>query len=302
MKQGSRSAQRLFQPIMGLAQRFALISLVIVSISMMAIGKIDVLMMDNFRAQVTDAVVPILSALSRPADTISKTISQVRELSQLHAENLRLRKNNLRLLQWQTVARNMEAENKNLRELLNFNPGPEPSFITARIIADSGGAFAHSVILNAGARDGVKKGQTGMTGYGLVGRVAGVGRRSARLLLITDINSRIPDLVGTDRNRAILAGNNSKWPKLIHLLSIQSAKIGDHVVTSGHGGVISPGLPVGVITQVDENGIIVRPFVQRNRLENIRLLDFGLDGILKGSLPEVGQGHSKGGLTGHIRQ
>jgi rod shape-determining protein MreC len=302
MKQGPRSAQRLFQPIRGLAQRFAFISLVIVAISMMVIGKIDVLMMVNFRAQITDIVAPILSALSRPADTISSSISYIRELSQLHEDNLRLRKNNTRLLQWEAAARNLEAENKNLRELLNFKPGPEPSFITTRVIADSGGAFAHSVILNAGTRDGVSKGQTGMTGHGLAGRVAGVGSRSARLLLITDINSRIPVLVGIDRNRAILAGNNSKWPKLVHLSSIQNIKIGDRVVTSGHGGVISPGLPVGIITQVDQDKIIMRPFVQRNRLENIRLLDFGLDGILKGSSPEVGKGHSRGGLAGQIRQ
>lgn len=302
MKLGSRSAQRLFQPLRGLSQRFAFISLVIIAISMMVLGKVDGLMMDDFRAHVTDAVAPILDALSRPADTISNTISQVRDLSQLHEENARLRRNNSRLLQWQSVAHSLEAENKNLRELLNYKPGPEPSFITARIIADSGGPFAHSLIINAGARDGVNKGQTGMTGNGLVGRIAGVGSRSARLLLITDINSRIPVLVGIDRVRAILAGNNSDRPKLVHLLPIENVNTGDRVVTSGHGGAISPGLPVGVVTEVNKNGIMVSPFAQRNRLENIRLLDFGLDGIIKGSSPELSQRNSKEGRAGQLKQ
>lgn len=285
MKQGPRSAHRLFQPIRGLAQRFAYISLVVLAIGLMVLGKIDVLMMDSFRAQVTDAVAPVLDALSRPAESLSRAVVQVRELANLRKENARLRENDARLVQWQAAARNLEAENKILHDLLNFKPGPDPSFITARIIADTGGAFAHSLIIYAGARDGVLKGQAAMTGQGLVGRVAGVGNRSARLLLITDLNSRIPVLVGDSRTRAILAGNNSDRPKLVHLPSGESVNIGDRVVTSGHGGALSPGLPVGIVTMVDENGIVVRPFVRRNRLEYIRLLDFGLKGILRGPLP-----------------
>jgi rod shape-determining protein MreC len=278
-----------------LARRFAYISLVVSAIGLMVLGKIDVLMMDSFRAQVTDAVAPVLDALSRPAVTLSRAVEQVRELAHLRVENARLRENGARMVRWQAAARNLEAENKILRDLLNFKPGPEPSFITARIIADTGSAFAHSLIINAGARDGVLKGQAAMTGHGLVGRVAGAGTRSARLLLITDLNSRIPVLVGDGRTRAIMAGNNSDQPKLMHLPSGESVNVGDRVVTSGHGGALSPGLPVGIVTMVDENGIVVRPFVLRNRLEYIRLLDFGLDSIVKGPSPRIGPAQSKGG-------
>ena len=298
MKRSSKSAHRLFQPIRGLSQRFAYISLVVSAVGLMVLGKIDVLMMDSFRAQVTDAVAPVLDALSRPAESFSRAVVQVRQLSHLREENARLRQNDARLMQWQTAARNLEAENKILRDLLNFKPGPDPSFITVRIIADTGGAFAHSLIINAGARDGVIKGQAAMTGHGLAGRVAGVGSRSARLLLITDLNSRIPVLVGDSRTRAILAGNNSDRLKLVHLPSGESVNPGDRVVTSGHGGALSPGLPVGIVTMADENGVVVRPFVLRPRLEYIRLLDFGLDGIVKGPLPQIGHRNSKGGRVG----
>ncbi|MBC8339449.1 MAG: rod shape-determining protein MreC [Rhodospirillales bacterium] len=281
MKRGP-GTQRLSQPIRGLASRFAYAGLVAVAIGLMVLGKIDVLMTDSFRAQVTDAVAPVLDALSRPAEAMNRAVDQVRELSQLRQENARLRDNQGRLLQWQTAARNLEAENKALRELLNFKTGPEPSFITARVIADTGGAFAHSLILNAGSREGVVRGQAAVTGLGLAGRVAGVGARSARILLVTDLNSRIPVVVGDTRTRAIMAGNNTNQPKLIHLPSGESVQIGDRVVTSGHGGALPPGLPVGQVTMVNENGIKVRPFVERTRLEFIRLLDFGLAGILEG--------------------
>jgi rod shape-determining protein MreC len=246
----------------------------------MFLGKADLILIDNLRAHVTDVVAPILEAVSRPADSIAKAVDQVRELTALHKENVRLRLNEARLLQWQAAARRLEAENKNLKSLLNFVPGPEPGFITARVIADAGGAFVHSLILNAGTRDGVAKGQAAMTGEGLVGRVAGVGSRSARILLITDFNSRIPVLVGPNRTRAILAGNNSDSPKLVHFPSGETVSAGDRIVTSGHGGALPPELPVGTVASVNDVGIGVLPFVQRNRLEYIRLLDFGQAGIL----------------------
>jgi rod shape-determining protein MreC len=301
VKQGPRSANRLFQPIGGLAHRFAYVSLVVAALGLMVIGKIDVPLMDSFRAKVTDAVAPLLDALSRPAVTVSRAMDHVRDLTRLRVENDRLRQNEARLLQWQAAARNLEAENKILRDLLNFRPGPEPSFITARVIADTGGAFAHSLILNAGSREGVRKGQAAVTGRGLVGRIAGVGTRSARILLITDLNSRIPVMVGANPTRAILAGNNSDRPKLVHLPSGETVAVGDRVVTSGHGGALPPGLAVGVVTQVNENGIRVQPFTRRTRLEYIRLLDFGLDGILKGPLPKSAPAGKKRGRPGNTK-
>ncbi len=287
MARGPRSVYRLAQPIRGLAQRFAYISMVAAAVGLMILGKVDVLLMDSIRAHVTDTVAPILDALSRPAESVAKAIEHVRQLSALSQENTLLRESQARLLQWQTAALRLEAENKNLRDLLNYVPGPEPSFITARVIADTGGAFAHSLILNAGVRDGAAKGQAAMTGDGLVGRGAGAGSRSARILLSTDLNSRIPVLVGTGRTRALLAGNNSDRPRLIHLPSGETVSAGDRIVTSGHGGAFPFGLPVGVVASVSDGGIGVEPYVERNRLEYVRLLDFGLGAIAKVPEPKV---------------
>ncbi len=300
MAQGPRSVYRLAQPIRGLAQRFAYISMVAAAVGLMILGKVDVILMDSIRAHVTDTVAPILDALSRPAESIARAVDHVRQLSALRQENTLLRESQARLLQWQTAALRLEAENKNLRDLLNYVPGPEPSFITARVIADTGGAFAHSLILNAGVRDGVAKGQAAMTGDGLVGRVAGAGSRSARILLITDLNSRIPVLVGTKRTRAILAGNNSDRPRLIHLPSGETVSAGDRIVTSGHGGAFPFGLPLGVVTSVSDGGIRVEPYVERNRLEYVRLLDFGLGAIPRA--PESKADAAVKAKAGHSRK
>jgi rod shape-determining protein MreC len=99
-------------------------------------------------------------------------------------------------------------------------------------------------------------------------------------LLISDLNSRIPVLIEATRTRAILAGNNSNRPRLIHLAPGATVSPGDRVVTSGHGGVFPVGLPVGLVDAVNEGGISVLPFVSRDRLEYVRVLDYGLKGII----------------------
>lgn len=278
---------RIAVPIKGLIQRFAYVGLVAAAFGLMLLGKADVLLVERIRTQVTDALAPILDVLSRPVATVSAVVDQVRELASLREENAGLREDKVRLLQWQTAARRLETENKALRALLSFVPGPEASYVTARVIGDTGGAFAHALVLNAGFRAGVRKGQAVVTGDGLVGRVAGVGTRSTRVILITDLNSHIPVLVERTRTRAILAGDNSEVLRLIRLPPGAEVSPGDRVVTSGHGGAFPPGLPVGVVATVSDAGIGVQPFVERSRLEYVRVVDFGLRGILQPLFPAI---------------
>ncbi len=280
MKEHSRFTRRVSAPIRSIAHRFAFLGLVIAAFALMLIGKADVAMMERFRAQVTDSVAPILDMMSRPVATANEVIAKVRVLTEIRQKNESLRQDKERLLQWQMVARKLEAENKALRAQLNYVPGPQASYVSARVIADTGGAFAHSLLLNIGAQPGVSKGQAVVTGDGLVGRITGVGDRSTRVLLITDLNSRIPVLIEATRTRGILAGNNTDRPRFIHLPPGATVSPGDRIVTSGHGGAFPVGLPVGLVDAINDGGISVQPFVSRDRLEYVRVLDYGLKGIL----------------------
>ena len=88
--------------------------------------------------------------------------------------------------------------------------------------------------------------------------------------------------------RAIMAGNNTGTPKLVHLSPGFSVAAGDRVVTSGHGGAFPQGLPVGVIASNDENGIAVQPYTDQERLQYVRILDYGLTGIIEMPPTETG--------------
>tara|TARA_B100000676_G_scaffold312651_1_gene387950 strand:+ start:1300 stop:2163 length:864 start_codon:yes stop_codon:yes gene_type:complete len=280
VKDHLRSTYRFSTPLSGLTQRFTFLGLVFFAFALLLLAKVDKAMMERVRVQVTDSVAPIIDAMSRPLALLNDAIVHLNALAQVHERNEKLQQDKDRLLQWQSVARMLQAENQALRAQLNYVPGPDASYISARVIADTGGAFAHSVLLNIGHQPGVEKGHAVVTGDGLIGRVEGVGSRATRVLLISDLNSRIPVLIEATRARAILAGNNSNRPRLIHLSPGVTVSPGDRIVTSGHGGVFPVGLPIGLVDAVNEEGISVLPFVPRDRLEYVRILDFGLEGII----------------------
>jgi rod shape-determining protein MreC len=249
----------------------------------MLIGKADPALYERTRMSIADIATPVIGAMSSPVSASAELIEESKHLLAAYDENKVLRDENERLRRWHAAAQGLQSENARLRGLLNFTPEAEATFITGRIIGDSGGAFLRSVLVDIGGRDSVRKGVAAVDGNGLVGRVAEVGQRSARVLLITDLNSRIPVLVGDNRERAILAGDNSDLAKLVYLPPERSIGAGDLVVTSGHGGAFPAGLPVGIVVSTSKAGgeLRVQPFLTPDRLEFVRLMDFGLTGVLQ---------------------
>lgn len=276
---------RLAAPLRVLAQRFTFLGLVALSVGLMVFGKAEAPLVERARMTVADALVPILDAASRPVATVAELVDRMNEVIDVHAENNRLREENERLLRWQSVAIKLEVENRSLRDVAKVAAEDAVSFVTARVVADAGGTFVRSVLVMAGTRDGVAKGQSAITADGLVGRVGEVGERSARVLLLTDLNSQVPVVIESSRERAILAGDNSDKPRLTHLAVTARPQIGDRLITSGHGGVFPPGLPVGVIVAVNDGVARIKPFVEFHRLDHVRLIDFGLSGTLPVGAP-----------------
>ena len=288
MKQHSGALGRL-ATLRQLAQRFTFLALAIASFGLMLLGKADTVLVERMRLAISDTVVPILDVMSRPAGTIADVVSGVRELATLRAENVRLREENANLMHWQTLARQLDNENRSLRGQLNFVPDPDPSFVTTRVVGDTGGAFVHSMLVNSGAREGIRKGQAVIAGEFLVGRIAEVGQRSARVLLLTDINSHIPVLIESSRAKAILTGDNTDRPKLNYLSANSNAAPGDRVVSSGHGGAFPPGVPIGVVSSVQDGIVRVEPFIHRYQLEYVTVVDYGLAGIMPSDPPSEGR-------------
>lgn len=276
MKQHSGAVGRL-GALKLLVHRFAFTAMVLAAFALMLMGKGDTVLVERLRTAISDALTPALDIASRPVSALAEVIDAFRELTALHSENARLREENQRLLRWQTMARRLDHDNEVLRGQLGAVADPALRFVTARVVADTGGAFVHSMLVAAGARDGARKGLAVLAGEALVGRVVGVGARSSRLLLLTDINSRIPVVTEESRSRAILSGDNSERPLLAYLGDGVVVSPGERVVTSGHGGAFPPGIPVGVVAAVAEGAVRVELFADRSRLEMVTIADYDLD-------------------------
>ncbi len=273
---------RTAQPLRTLAQRAIFLLCLAGALSLMVIGRSDPQTLERARIYVTDIAAPILDVMSRPFDAAEDLVAEGRDLISLREENARLRQEVARLQNWQAVARHLEIENGHLRDLMAYEPTEVSRHITGRVIG-VGGTFVRSILLDVGSTDGVRKGQAAMTGEGMIGRVAEVGRNSSRVLLLTDLNSRIPIMIEESQARAILAGDNTAFPRLIYGAANSDLEPGQRVVTSGDAGAFPPGLPIGIVANADENGVRVQPFTPEERPNLVRLLDFGLAGVLDDS-------------------
>ena len=253
--------------------RSSSIFFLVISAALLIISNFYPALVSQTRMKLADTTQPLLSAVSMPFHMVAEATGQVTGLADLRLENDRLIAENERLRQWYQAALQLQAENQSLQKLLNVKVDPMYSFVSARILADTGGVFAKSILINAGSNDGVKDGQAVLSGEGLMGRVLGVGKRTARILLLNDLNSRIPVLVENSGQRAILAGTNTDMPMLTKLPEGSEVQEGVRIVTSGHGGVFPPGLPVGKIVLDSDNVYRVQLFTDVETARFVRVVD-----------------------------
>jgi len=265
-------------------QRITFPLLVLASAMMIALGKSDQIGIEALRNRVMDAAAPTLEMVSLPAVLLDLAISRARDLIAVYQENAELAAENERLLVWQQAALRLASENAELRNLLKLAPEPAISYLTARIIASSGSVYVRNVIINAGRENGVVRGQAAITGDGLIGRVTEVGDRAARILLITDLNSRVPVIIEGSRRRAVLSGDNSDRPSLRNTEAGTAIRIGDRISTSGEGGIFPAGLPVGIVTAFEGELARVEPHAALSLVDYLRLVDYGRSDLLPGSL------------------
>lgn len=253
------------------------------ALALLALSVLRPAALEDWRGTVADRFAPVLEAVSYPFARLSEFVGGVTGMAALRAENMQLSRENARLREWYQTALMLQAENQSLKDLLRVKVDPRHSFISARVIADAGGSYVRSVLVGAGRDDGVGKGQAVLAGEGLVGRVVETGREAARVLLLTDYNSRVPVTVEGSRQRAILAGDNADAPVLLYLPPDSNPPDGARIVTSGIGGVFPAGLPVGVVASGPEGRRSVRLFADVSRIMHVRIVSIPEDpNLLRG--------------------
>lgn len=279
MERQTRPFSRLATPFRSWTRRFTVTVLFVLALLFMMVGKADLVIVERARTLIVDLSSPVLSAVTSAFDAAETGAERLGDIATVLEENEALKAENAELRVWRRRAVNLTAENRELRELARLRPDPSITFVSGRVIADRGGSFVRSVVLDIGSGHTVKPDQAVLSGRGFIGRTVEVGRWSSRVLLTTDLNSRIPVQIQPDGWRGVMAGDNTANPKVLYLAEIARYKAGDQVVTSGHGGVFPPGLPVGEIEppQAPDEPPRVKLFDTHDRLTFVRVLRFGDD-------------------------
>lgn len=253
--------------------------LILASFALMLVGKADTMIAEQARMAVADGLAPIYAALAAPLRHADDTIAEVAGLWTMRQENVRLRDENERLRRWQSIALSLDAENQRLKASLHWIPDPDASFVTARVVADAGGVYAKAVLLSIGPNHAIRKGEIAVDERGLVGRVTEVGARTARVLLITDMTSRIPVLLETSRVHAILVGTNGSRPRLMYWPEGVQPQEGERIVTSAEANAFPANLPIGTVHYSGNGTPEVEPAALLRKLEVVRIFDYGLNGV-----------------------
>lgn len=261
-------------------KQFAPVLFLIFSLALIGISVSQNPLLIKTRTVFIDAFVPIIDIMVTPVRWVQSGIHETKELFSVRERNKQLQMENYRLSGWKNIALKLAEDNAQLKKTLNYVPTHEANYLTARVLADNGGVFSKSLIVQAGSENGLEKGAVGMLPEGVLGRIVEVGHSTSRLLELTDYMSRIPVMVGEHRILCILTGDNTDFPKLISIPEGATIQVGDRVVTSGHAGIYPSGLAIGIVHSVGSEDVSVKPFANGNGLEFIRLVDFGLNDIL----------------------
>lgn len=217
----------------------------VMAAALVVLGRAQSSLFDRARTYFSDATAPFLESVRTPVNAIGHWIGGIDEIFVVYQENQQLKAENAQLRQWQNAALVLEQRVKRYQLLLNAVPDPSLAATTAHVIGRTNRPFLDTMILDAGKAQGLKPGEAVVDARGMIGRVYLVGHHTAWVVLLTDLSSRIPVSIEPGHIPAILSGDSSSSPSLELSKPGIVLRVGQAIVTSGDGGLLPPGLPVG---------------------------------------------------------
>lgn len=219
-------------------------------------------------------VAPAGGVLSAPVRWVGAVSDYIGGYFFAVSENRRLKAEIADLRAWRDEAIALKNVNSRYEAMMGLRTEPPLPMVMARAISDARGPFNRARLLDAGAGKGVRIGNPVMNEFGLTGRVSGVTRDVSRMVLLTDVASRVPVLIARTDARAVLVGDGGDNPRLDYVRGAGSLQPGDRVVTSGDGGGVPRGLPVGVVARGVDGAWRVKLYSDRGAIDYVRILLF----------------------------
>ena len=252
--------------------RLILSALIVLLLGLFLLWRIDSPRVERVRIELIDRVVPNFSWATSPLTGTINILRSARSYTRIYQKNKDLRRELQQMKAWKEAALQREQENARLLDLNKVRLDPKFTKITGVVLADSGSPFRQTVLLNIGKRDGIVDGWAAIDGIGLVGRIAGVGERTSRVILLGDTSSRVAVTIESNGQTGLVVGDNTSRPQIEFLENPETVRPGDRVMTSGDGGVFPSGILVGQVTQTQSGRLRVRLAADMQRLEFLRVI------------------------------
>lgn len=236
---------------------------------------------EKARESLLDRFAPVLSVVSAPVRFVGERVGRIGDYIAVLEENERLRQENEELRIWMNQAIALERRLAEYEEILQPRTVDPKRYIPAQVIAENGGPFRRALILSAGREDGVRLGNAVVDGAGLIGHVVTAGKHASRVLLLTDANSHVPVYIEAVDTEGLLSGTAARTAEVTQFAGRPKAslEVGMRVVTSGTGGALPRGLPVGEITRLTEDGVEVGLYASDQGAYLVRVVDYAFPGL-----------------------
>ena len=259
----------------GTQQRFSLFVLVVISMLLIFLETIDTKPLNIIRSITKDVVYRSAVVATYPNKFFLKSYDFLGNHLNLYKNYNDLKKENQELKNRYSKSNFLELENSQLRKLINEQVESESNLISARVMLDEQSPYINSFIINIGANKNIKNGMAVLDGKNFIGRIVDVNFFSSRILLVTDLNSKIPIISEPSGNHAILSGDGDSNPTLQYLSENHKIQNGDNIYTSGKEGIFAPGIPIGQI-KIKKGKIEVQLYSELNQITfvNVNLEGF----------------------------
>jgi len=254
----------------GTKQRFSLIVLVALSIFLLFIEQIETKPLNYFRSIIKDGIYRGSLIVSSPFKGLGYLADQTKNHINLYSELKELREKNAELENKINKEKFLIVENKKLKELIE-EQSFDQSTVSSRVMLDKKSPYLNSFVINSGTNKKIKNGMAVLNEGNFIGRIVDVNFFSSRVLLISDLNSKIPVIIEPNGYHAILSGHGKKKPRLEFLPENYEIKDGSVVYTSGMEGIFDPGLPIGKTSNIEKN-ITVTPFSDLSQVTFVNIV------------------------------
>ena len=259
----------------GARQRYSLFFLISISTIILTLDQFSFKAMSVTRALLNDAVYRVSSLASSPIKFTGFLKDESIAFINVYKENKILKEELIRFKNLEFNTEYLKTENNSLKNTLglldsNFDEYLSETYLSKAIL-DKDSPYLKSIILNKGSKSGFEKGMPVLKDDYLIGRIVEVNYFSSRVLLVNDLNSKIPVIIQPTGAQAILEGKGDDFPHLNYLPEGFVSEEESTIFTSGKDGFFLPGIPIGKIKNIDGD-VVVKLFADTNQLTIVKTI------------------------------